>query len=88
MTMMTRLWRSGQPLAVRTDDNAVPSSFEWNGRVHCISGICNHWRVHHDWWRCSPIWRDYYKIVTTDGFLCVIYRDLVTDTWYLARIYD
>ena len=86
--MMTRLLRSGQSLAVRADGDNTPQSFEWNGCTHRISTICNRWRVHHEWWRSSPIWRDYYKTVTTEGLLCVIYRNLITNTWHLARIYD
>ena len=84
---MTKLWRSGSPLAVLTDDNGAPQSFEWHGDAHHTGAICNSWRVHSDWW-LSSIWRDYYKIETTDGVLCIIYHDLVTDTWHLARIYD
>ena len=86
--MMTRLWRSGQPLAMQTDGKGIPRSFEWNGGVHRISSICNHWRVHKEWWRRSPVWRDYYKVATSDGFLCVVHQDLVTDIWHLTRIYD
>ena len=84
---MTKLWRSGPPLAVLTDDKGVPQSFEWREDVHHTNTICNSWRVHSDWWK-SSIWRDYYKIETTDGILCIIYRDLVIDSWHLARIYD
>ncbi len=84
---MTKLWRLGQPLAVLTDDGGTPKSFDWHEDVHHISTICNSWRVHSDWWR-SPIWRDYYKIETTGGVLCIIYHDLAAGTWHLARIYD
>ena len=84
---MTKLWRSGPPLAMLTDDEGSPLSFAWHGDVHRIDTICNSWRVHSEWWR-RPIWRDYYKIETTDGVLWVIHHDLVTDTWHLTRIYD
>ena len=84
---MTKLWRSGPPLVVDTDARGDPLSFQWNGAVHRTGTVCNTWRVHSEWWR-NPVWRDYYKIETTDGVLCVIYRDLVTGKWHLARIYD
>jgi len=85
--IMTKLWRSAQPINVATDDGGVPESFSWHGDVHRIGAVYNSWRVHSDWWR-GTIWRDYYKLDTTGGLLCIIYHDLVEDAWYLSRIYD
>jgi hypothetical protein len=84
---MTKLWRSSHVLAVTTDDENLPQYFRWGGETHHIDNICNQWRIHNDWWR-SQIWRDYYKVETTDGYLCIIYRDLIADTWHLVRVYD
>ena len=47
----------------------------------------NRWRVHLDWWRVE-IWREYFQVEAHTGFTCVIYRDLLTDEWYLERVYD
>ena len=83
---MTRLWREGQPVEVELDDSGAPLAFEWNGRVHRIVSISKRWRVHDGWWR-TEIWRDYFKLATDSGLLCIIYQDL-QGHWYLQRIYD
>ena len=82
---MTRLWR-GQQVEVELDDSGAPLAFEWNGRVHRIVSISKRWRVHDGWWR-TEVWRDYFKLATDSGLLCIIYQDL-EGHWYLQRIYD
>ncbi|MEA3459622.1 MAG: hypothetical protein U9R11_02940, partial [Chloroflexota bacterium] len=68
-------------------EDAWPRSFEWRGRTHPVKEMCRRWRVDEGWWR-SRIWREYFKLVTATGLLVVIYRDKLTDRWYLSRLYD
>ena len=85
---MTRLWPEGE--AVETCGNPdMPAGFLWQGTPHRISQVCNRWRVHTRWWEPDQaLWREYCKVATADGLLCLIYRDLVTGRWFLARLYD
>lgn len=83
---MTKLWRKGQKVEVTVDDRDIPTAFRWNGRVHHIVSISKRWRVHNGWWR-TEVWRDYFKLATDSGLLCIIYQDL-EGNWYLQRIYD
>jgi hypothetical protein len=51
--------------------------------------VCNRWRVHTRWWEpAEAVWREYLKVTTDSGFLCLIYHDLVSGGWFLSRIYD
>ena len=84
---MTHLWIAGLEIAVQAIPDGRPGSFTWSGRMHPTAGVCNGWRVHTDWWH-QEIWRDYYKVQTEDGLLCIMYHDLLTDQWHLVRIYD
>jgi hypothetical protein len=34
------------------------------------------------------IWREYVKVTTDTGLLCLLYRDLHDGGWFLARVYD
>jgi hypothetical protein len=34
------------------------------------------------------IWREYVKVTTDTGLLCLLYRNLHDGGWFLARIYD
>jgi hypothetical protein len=34
------------------------------------------------------IWREYVKVTTDTGLLCLLYHDLIQSGWFLARVYD
>ena len=64
-----------------------PRGFIWRGASHCIKGVCNRWRIHTNWWQqglpvsaLSPlkagIWREYLKLTTDSGLLCLLFRNL------------
>lgn len=86
---MTHLWIDGANVTVTTlpDRDTWPGSFVWNGTLYSISSICNCWRVHADWWQ-QEIRRDYFKVQTDVGLLCIIYHDLIAGNWYLVKTYD
>ena len=85
---MTRLWPEGEPLKVWGEEK-TPAGFEWQGEPHRILEVCNRWRVHTRWWEPDgAVWREYLKVATDTGLLCLIYRDLLRGGWFLARLYD
>jgi len=84
---MTRLYRPPQSIEATTGDRDEPLAFEWKGQVHRVIQLSNHWRTHLEWWRME-IWRDYFQVEVQGRFTCVVYRDLLTNKWYLERIYD
>ena len=45
------------------------------------------WRISQEWWK-RPVERDYFRVSTEDGVVCELYRDLLSGTWHLQRIYD
>jgi hypothetical protein len=98
---MTRLWPNGEPITVESDPDGAPRAFTWQGRTHLVQGIAKRWRVDTGWWhhpavspvpgRCGTnrrVWREYFKLSTRTGLLVILYRDLLTDRWYLQRLYD
>jgi hypothetical protein len=86
---MTRLFAHPEPIQVMADSDGVPVSINWRGRWRTLSSICNRWRVTSSWWNPGGYaQREYVKLVTEDGLLCTVYRDMVNDAWYLDRIYD
>jgi hypothetical protein len=34
------------------------------------------------------VWREYVKVTTDTGLLCLLYRNMHGGGWFLARIYD
>jgi hypothetical protein len=85
---MTRLWLQGEQVKVWNKEE-TPAGFNWQGETHHILGVCNCWRIHTRWWEPEhAIWREYWKVVTDVGLLCLIYEDLPSSGWFLSRIYD
>ena len=84
---MSPLWYQGQPTSV-AHAGAQPIAFRWQSREHAVVRISRHWRVHLDWWTLDELWRDYWELATDSGLLCILYHDLLSDAWYLERVYD
>jgi hypothetical protein len=85
---MTRLWTEGRSITTWGGAEA-PTGFEWRGRAHRIQDFCNRWHIHTRWWEpAEAVWRQYLKVATDTGLLCLIYQDLPKGSWFLARLYD
>ena len=85
---MTRLWPEGEAVEIWGEE-ATPSGFVWQRARHRIEKTTIRWRVHTRWWEPEKaVWREYVKVVTGTGLLCLLYRDLLEGGWFLARVYD
>jgi hypothetical protein len=72
-----------------TDNQGRPIKFMWQSKIHVIDQIKQQWQIDTDWWdEQGCVWRDCFAVITTTGLLCVIYQDLLTENWYLSKIYD
>jgi hypothetical protein len=86
---MSRLWPEGTPIGVRVDGQGRPTAFVWQGRTHQVAHLRQQWLVDTDWWsEAGRIWRAYAVMTTDTGLLCVVYQDLISEAWFLAKVYD
>lgn len=84
---MTLLWPEGELINVTSDALALPQTFLWQGQLHPVQQIAKQWREDQGWWK-RRVWREYFKVATATGLLVIIYHDLLTESWYLQRLYD
>ena len=84
---MSRLWADGDPIEVQVGSDGLPRAFYWRGAWRPVSAIANRWRVRASWWS-EEAWREYFKLATADGLLCMVYHDLHGGGWFCARLYD
>jgi hypothetical protein len=85
---VTRLWPEGEAIETWGEEEML-DGFTGQGASHRVLEVCNRWRVHTRWWEPGEaIWREYVKVTTDTGLLCLLYRDLLDSGWFLARIYD
>jgi len=75
--VVTRL-RRGFAIPVRYVDNGVPWPLKDSLGPHCISG---------DRWS-ERVAREYHQGVRADGVIVLLYRDVLSDQWYLAGWWD
>ena len=84
---MSYIWPGGEAILVESDLAGQPVAFTRRGQVHHVEAIAKYWRIDYGWWR-SHVWRDHYKLVTTDGLLVIIYQDLNNQAWFFLRSLD
>jgi hypothetical protein len=85
---LTRLWPEGESIEA-WGGRETPAGFTWQETPHRVADVYNRWQVHTRWWEPGEtIWREYVKVTTNTGLLCLLYRDLLHGGWFLARVYD
>jgi len=88
--MTARRFATPAPIAVVATTSGAPARFRWRGRWWRVAAILATWEIETDWWLGSPaaVARRYHRLRTTDGLLCVAYRDQHTGHWFLEQITD
>jgi hypothetical protein len=75
--------RLNAPEAVRVRAGARGRPLSIGGRL--VDAVRESWLVEDRWWTDEPLRRRYWDVVTRDGRNLVVYRDLVTGTWFAQR---
>ena len=82
---MSRLWMGGTPISDVEFEDELPHRFVWLGRRHTIIAIHNSWEVH-QW--ADGIHREIFLVSTHNRLSLELFRDCLTDNWYVQRLYD
>jgi hypothetical protein len=70
-----------EALKAEEDLSGLPLAVKMKRRQAVIS-IEDRWRLDDEWWRTEPVSRLYYNVLLASGQRLVLYKDLVTGTWY------
>jgi len=84
---LAKLLEKPEELKVSVNIQGVPLTLVRNGEAQRITKVYQHWRAVEQWLE-KEILRNYFRVKTTRGLVCDIYRDMPTGCWYLSRIYD
>ncbi len=76
-----------QVISARLDADGQPFLIQWRGKEHYIERISNSYCVPDGTFE-SPIWREYFQIITFSGWLMLIYHDLLAGEWGLEVLFD
>jgi hypothetical protein len=70
-----------QRARVRPGERGRPESVD--GRA--VESVRESWLVEDRWWTEEPLRRRYWEVVTRDGRSLVVFRDLVSGSWFVQR---
>ena len=70
-----------EALKVEEDASGLPVAVRLKRRQSVMT-IEDRWRIDDEWWRAGPVSRLYYNVLLTTGQRLVLYKDLVTGSWY------
>lgn len=70
-----------EPVRVEEDVDGLPLAVK-EKRRQLVTAIEDRWRIDDEWWREGPVIRLYYAVRLTDGPRLVLYKDLVSNSWY------
>jgi hypothetical protein len=86
---MTYLWLDGLPIDVELNPTGQPQRLIWNKKKHTVHRILNRWILHDRWWsEQEQIWRDYYYLTTRSGLLLIIFQNVLSQSWFLYKLFD
>jgi hypothetical protein len=70
-----------EPENVEEDAAGLPVALRAKRRQP-VKAIDDRWRLDDEWWRSEPISRMYYAVRLASGQKLVIYKDLISGSWY------
>jgi hypothetical protein len=72
---------------VQLNRTGCPAEFALGvgGVRRAVIGLDEQWREERHWWDLTPVRRDYYRVLLSDGSFCNLFQDLVSGEWYLDR---
>jgi hypothetical protein len=84
---MSYFWPKGIPVKVRVDPSGKPVCVLWQGQEHRVEQVTRAWLIDDQWWT-ARIWRVYYRITTDTGLLMVVFRNVLSNHWFIHRLHD
>jgi hypothetical protein len=63
------------------------SAFYWRKQRRLVSAILEYWADSGAWWE-DEAEKIFYRLLADDGGLYELYRERLTDRWYLYKVYD
>jgi hypothetical protein len=81
--------RQGKPREIEVKANLMgePLSVTRNGRRERVAAIYERWRLEDEWWG-EEVKREYFRVRTSAGVVCEIYRNILGKQWYLSKLLD
>lgn len=84
---MAKILEKPEELKVTVNVQGTPLTLARNGDRQRITRVYEKWRTEDELFG-REMSRHYFRVKTSKGMVCDIYRDMPGDNWYLLRIHD
>ena len=84
---MAKLLEKPEELKVTANFEGTPVTIARDGKTERVSRIYQQWQATEQLFD-QDIPKNYFRIRTSRGATYDIYRDTISGTWYLGRVYD
>ncbi|MBM4447186.1 MAG: hypothetical protein FJ023_07535 [Chloroflexi bacterium] len=84
---MAKLLGKPEELRVTANIEGTPLTITRNGKAERVTRIYQQWRVAEQLFE-QELLKSYFRVRTSKGVICDIYRDTASNSWYLGRVYD
>ncbi|MGE5380493.1 MAG: hypothetical protein ACM3NT_05435 [Methylocystaceae bacterium] len=75
------------PIQVMADKNGKPLRIWHQGKRFEIGKITEYWHDTGEWWAGEEP-KMFYRLLSSDQSLWEVYQNLITNEWYLYKVYD
>jgi len=76
-----------EELKVTANIEGTPLTITRNGKPERVTRIYQQWQVSEQFFD-QEILKNYFRVRTSKGVICDIYRDAASNSWYLGCVYD
>ena len=84
---MAKLLEKPEELKVKVNVQGVPLTLARDGEKQRVTKVYERWQKVEEWWG-KEVTRNYFRVKTSKGLVCDIYRDMPDGNWYLSRIHE
>lgn len=84
---MAKMLEKPEELRVTVNVQGVPLTLARNGEKQRVTRVYESWQKVEEWWG-REVTRSYFRVKTSKGLVCDIYRDMPDGSWFLGRIHE
>jgi hypothetical protein len=84
---LAKMLEKPEELKVTVNVQGVPLTLARNGEKQRVTKVYESWQKVEEWWG-KEVTRNYFRVKTSKGLVCDIYRDTPDGGWFLSRVHD
>jgi len=84
---LAKMLEKPEELKVTVNVQGTPLTLARNGAKQRVTRVYESWQKVEEWWG-KEVTRNYFRVKTSKGLVCDIYRDTPDGGWFLSRVHQ